>query len=80
MWLYRKLGYCPLMQAFYKLTGGRPMVKVTGHTVIFDGSPIGYWRDKFGRIWLADLIALTGGWQSFRVATPWKSTTHCRTR
>lgn len=51
-----------------KLTGGRPMTnRGYAFTDIVSGRPVYYWRDQFGRAWMAN-----GAWSLFRV--PRKST------
>jgi hypothetical protein len=55
---------------FYTLTGGRPMTLVSASSAFYDHiakEPIGYWRDKFGRVWMASMVSPLRGWQQFRV-------------
>lgn len=51
---------------WHRFTGGRPMVLVGfAFTDVVSGRPVSYWRDAFGKEWLAE-----GPWSSFRVARP----------
>lgn len=55
-----------ILFGIHKLTGGRPMTR-EGFAFIdkVSGESVHYWRDKFGRRWMAN-----GPWSSFRVAAP----------
>lgn len=65
----------PKDSLFYRLTGGRPMKHLGfAFTDVISGKPVSYWRDKFGREWMA-----VGAWSLFRVrrlhsgsSTPWE--------
>jgi len=51
--------------AFFKVTGGRPMMKSSevGFTDVVSGKRVSYYTDRFGRQWMAD----SGPWSWFRV-------------
>ena len=51
--------------AFFKVTGGRPMMKSSevGFRDIVSGKQVEYYIDRFGRKWMAD----SGPWTWFRV-------------
>ena len=49
-----------------RVTGGRPMKRIEYRfTDLISGSPVYYYEDTFGRVWLA-----TDAWSWFRVAPP----------
>ena len=52
---------------FFKLTGGRPMIKIDrpGFVDKVSGKKVEYYQDKFGNIWMCD----SGPWSLFRVKT-----------
>lgn len=52
-----------MLKLFYTLTGGRPMAFMSFRfTDIVNGQPVNWYRDKFGRDYLAH-----GPWSLFRV-------------
>ena len=43
------------LRLFYTITGGRPMTRLEGaFTDRVSGEPVSYYRDAFGRRWLAN--------------------------
>lgn len=52
-----------MMNLIWAITGGRPMTHLMdAFPDVVGGGMVGFYRDKFGRVWLAD-----GPWSSTRV-------------
>ena len=54
------------MKFLYKMLGGRPMKLLTKNSVFYDpigNIPVGYYKDKLGRLWMGNMVSLLGGWQ-----------------
>jgi len=46
----------PFIKLFHRITGGRPMTRVSHISTFYDSvahNPVYYFRDQFGRLWYA---------------------------
>lgn len=63
MALHNEERWRAMMTIILKLTGGRPMTHISSaFRDVVNGRMVHYWRDQFGREWLAH-----GRWSLFRV-------------